>query len=175
MTILLLCIKIFCFRIIDVSLGTVRTIVTVAGRSLLAAAIGFCEVFIWFIIVRDALTGDTSSIWVAVAYAFGFATGTYIGGKVAKHLLPIKLSVQVITSLNPSEFAKDLKTAGFSYTLINAIGGYNNEERFLMIFEIEGKTYKKLKNIILQYDKKSFITVMEAKNVLNGYFQKDEK
>ena len=175
MAILLLCIKIFCFWIIDVSLGTVRAIVTIAGRIFLASAIGFVEIFVWFIIVRDALTGDTSSIWVAIAYAFGFATGTYIGGVVAKHILPAKLCVQIITGVVDDEFSKALKSAGFSYSLINATGGYDNESKNLMIFDIDEKYYKKLRDIVLKYDDKSFITVTETKNVLNGYFQKKDK
>jgi uncharacterized protein YebE (UPF0316 family) len=38
---LLICIEIFCFRIIDVSLGTMRTIIVVKGKSWIAAIVGF--------------------------------------------------------------------------------------------------------------------------------------
>ena len=41
---LISCIKIFFCRIMDVSLGTVRTILTVKGKTLLSAVIGFAEV-----------------------------------------------------------------------------------------------------------------------------------
>ena len=75
MELLLLCIKIFCVRIIDVSLGTFRTIITVKGKSLYASIIGFIEIFVWFIIVREALNTDVDSIWIAISYSLGFSTG----------------------------------------------------------------------------------------------------
>ena len=68
MEILMLCIKIFCVRIVDVSMGTFRTIVTVKGQKLLASMIGFVEVFIWFVIVKEALSTDSTSIFIAFAY-----------------------------------------------------------------------------------------------------------
>ena len=44
MDILFLCIKIFLVRIIDVTLGTLRTIITVKDKVFLASVIGFFEV-----------------------------------------------------------------------------------------------------------------------------------
>ena len=46
MTTFLMCIKIFCARLIDVSLGTFRTINTVKGKDLAAASIGLIEIII---------------------------------------------------------------------------------------------------------------------------------
>ena len=77
---LILCIKIFFARIFDVTLGTVRTMFTVKGKRLIASLIGFIEVLIWFLVVREALNTESKSIFVAISYALGFATGTYIGG-----------------------------------------------------------------------------------------------
>ncbi|NCB05930.1 MAG: DUF2179 domain-containing protein, partial [Clostridia bacterium] len=43
LSLLLLCLKVFCCRIMDVSLGTLRTIQVVKGRRLYAAGLGFLE------------------------------------------------------------------------------------------------------------------------------------
>ena len=64
MDILFLCIKIFLVRIIDVSLGTARTIIMVKGKSLVASLIGFVEVFVWFVIAREALNTTESSLLI---------------------------------------------------------------------------------------------------------------
>ena len=66
MGLLLLCVKIFFIRILDVSLGTVRTIVTIKGKTALASIIGFVEVFVWFVIVKEALNTPETSIFVAI-------------------------------------------------------------------------------------------------------------
>ena len=42
----MLCVKIFFVRILDVSLGTLRTIITVKGKILVASLIGFIEMFV---------------------------------------------------------------------------------------------------------------------------------
>ena len=96
MELFLLCLKIFGARILDVSLGTLRMMITVKGKNLYASLVGFFEIFVWFIVVREALNTDETSIWIAIAYALGFATGTYIGGILSKKFISGNLSVQII-------------------------------------------------------------------------------
>src|SRR5574344_882218 len=98
MDLLLLCLKILGISLLDVSLGTIRTIITVKGQNLLAATVGFVELFIWFVIVQEALTTDNSSILIAISYAGCFATGTYIGGIISGKIIHTDLTVQIITS-----------------------------------------------------------------------------
>ena len=83
----LMCVKIFCARLIDVSLGTFRTINTVKGKELSASLIGLVEITVWFLIVKEALNTDNNSIWIVIAYALGFSVGTYIGGKISKKFI----------------------------------------------------------------------------------------
>ena len=52
MELLILCFKIFFVRIIDVSLGTFRTMETVKGKTKEATIIGFFELLVWFLIVK---------------------------------------------------------------------------------------------------------------------------
>ena len=66
MELLFLCLKIFFVRIIDVSMGTVATILTVKGKKILASVIGFIEILLWFLIVKEALNTDETSILVDI-------------------------------------------------------------------------------------------------------------
>ena len=97
MDILFLCIKIFLVRIIDVTLGTLRTIITVKDKVFLASVIGFFEVLVWFLIAKEALDTEIDSIFIGIFYALGFATGTYIGGKISRKVIKGNFLVQVIT------------------------------------------------------------------------------
>ena len=56
MDLFILCIEIFFARILDVSMGTVKTIMMVRGKTVFSAILGFLEVFIWFRVVKDALS-----------------------------------------------------------------------------------------------------------------------
>ena len=53
MELLFLCIKVFFVRITDVTMGTFRTILTVKAKPIQASMIGFIEVLIWFLVVKE--------------------------------------------------------------------------------------------------------------------------
>ena len=59
---LFLCIKVFFIRIIDVSMGTLRTIITVKGNRVVATIIAFFEALIWFLVVKEALLALSTPI-----------------------------------------------------------------------------------------------------------------
>ena len=170
MELFLLCLKIFFVRIIDVSLGTIRTIVTVKDRRLIASLIGFIEVFVWFVIVKEALNTDETSLFVAISYALGFSTGTYIGSYLSNKYIKGNFGVQVITS--NEILIKNLRSVGYAVSVIDVKGHHEDIEKFMLFIEIDKHDFKHLKDFIKLYDKKAFIVVNETKYVQNGYFQK---
>ena len=171
MAILIICLQIFFFRIIDVSLGVVRTILVVKRKPLLASLIGFIEVLIWFLIVRNALSYATTSIFVAFSYALGFATGTFIGGMLAKRFIRTKINVQIITSTRDENLLSAIRSNGFPATVLEATGSSEEKsKRYLLFVEIESNNFNSLKNIVLKTDPRAFIFVNELTNYVNGFF-----
>lgn len=166
-----LCLKIFLVRIIDVSLGTLRTIFSVKGKSIVASLIGFIEVTIWFLIVREALNTDSNSLWVTFSYAAGFATGTYIGGMVSKKFINGNLGVQIITDDENEHMITELRKEGYAVSIIN-IKGQDNDDKYMLFVEITNKNFEHLKRIVKSIDDKAFIVVNETKFVQNGYLKK---
>ena len=122
MYLFLTCLKIFCARILDVSLGTVRTIVTVKGERLLASLVGFVEVIIWYVIVKEVLNTPENSLWLGISYALGFATGTYIGAYISERFISGNFGVQVITSNNSMDLVYALREAGYAVSVIDVRG-----------------------------------------------------
>ena len=84
MEILGVCATIFFARIVDVCMGTFRTVCIVKGKRLTSALIAFFEVLIWFVVAREALTTDYESLFIPIAYAAGYATGTWVGMILSK-------------------------------------------------------------------------------------------
>lgn len=166
---LFLCIKIFFARILDVSLGTVRTIFTVKGKSVIASLIGFIEICIWFTVVREALNTDETSLWIMVSYAAGYATGTYIGGKLSNKIIKTNFSVQVITS--NLKLAELLRGDGYAVSLINIQGQEEKTDKYMLFIEIRNKNLTHLKEFIRQNDDKAFVVVNETKFVQNGFIK----
>lgn len=166
---LFLCLKIFFVRIIDVSLGTVRTIISVKGKNLIASLIGFVEITVWFLVVKEALNTDENSLWIVFSYASGFATGTYIGGLISKKFIQSNLGVQVITTnLNLIDTLRD---NGYAVSVLD-IKGKKNDKKYMLYISITNKNYNELEKIIKSLDNKAFIVVNEIKNIENGFIKK---
>lgn len=168
MSLFLLCIKIFFARILDVSLGTLRTIITVKGKNLYAAMIGFIEICIWFTIVREALNTDETSIFVMLSYAAGYSTGTFFGGIISNKVIKGTFSVQVIT--NKKELADIIRKAGYAVSMMN-IKGQEETDKYMLYIEINNKSYNDLRDLIKENDNKAFIVVNETKFVQNGFIK----
>ena len=176
MELTILCIKIFLIRIVDVSLGTVRTVLTVRDKNFLASIIGFFVVFLWFVIVKDALSTSNNSIFIALSYSLGFATGTYVGGLLSKYLTNKNrsLCVQIIIDSNKGNLINILYNQGFALSIIKA-SGYYSLNKLLLFVEIDSSRYKRLKQIVTAFDDKAFMVISNSKEVYNGYFASNVK
>jgi len=171
MTLLILCTKIFLARILDVSLGTVRTILTVKGKKVYASIVGFFEVLIWFSIVREALNSDSTSIFVLLSYALGFSTGTFIGGLLSDKFITGTMGMQVVLSKYDLNIIETIRNEGYAVSYTNIIGKDNSSYKYMLFIEVNKKRIDKLKKLIGKLDEKAFIVISETKSVLNGYFK----
>jgi uncharacterized protein YebE (UPF0316 family) len=70
---------IFTLRIVDVSLGTMRTIMVVNGRLRLSVVLGFFEVLFWMTSVSQVILKVREHPVLVIAYAAGFAAGNAVG------------------------------------------------------------------------------------------------
>lgn len=169
----LLCFKIFFARVLDVSLGTFRTLVTVKGNYKDASIIGFFEVLIWFLIVKEAINTDSSSILIGISYALGFATGTYVGGMISTHFIKGNYTVQVITEKAYPDMLTRLYEKGYAISIMD-IKGIHKKDMNLLFIETNKNNLSSLNRLIKRYDKNAFIVVNESKLVINGYLKDKE-
>ena len=164
-----LCIKIFVARLIDVSLGTFRTINTVKGKNLSAALIGLVEISVWFLVVKEALNTDNNSYFIVLSYALGFSVGTYIGGKISGFFIKTNLEVQVILTSKNDELIDTLRKSGYGLTIIEVKGN-----KYMLYIQTKDNSFNKLKSIIKSMDPKALIAVNETKYIENGYFSSNK-
>lgn len=165
------CLLIFFVRIIDVSLGTIRTIFIVKGKKAVSALIAFVEALIWFLIVKEALNTVDGSIWIALSYAAGFASGTFVGGSLSEIFIPGKLTLQVFVTYGKKDIIQKIRDNGYAVTAIEYDGIESNEKNYMLYINIDKKKEKELKKLIHELDKDAFFIINEAKNVINGYFK----
>jgi uncharacterized protein YebE (UPF0316 family) len=169
----ILCIIVCIGRIVDVALGTTRTIFTVKGKSHIAAIIGFIEAILWFLIVREALSYQAEGMetyLIAIAYALGYSLGTFTGGFITSKFIRTKINVQIISSHKNEQLVSALSSAGFGATILIAKGSTKKEDRYMILIETDNRQLKLLKTIIADNDPKAFVSISDIKSTQNGYF-----
>ena len=150
-----LCLKIFFARILDVSLATVRTMLTVKGKSKTAACVGFVEIIIWFLVVRTAFNSDEAGIILAIAYAGGFAAGTFIGGFISSKFIKGTVTVQIVTSGKDDELISAIRSAGFAVTVVDVNESEYSGERYMLFSQIASDRLDEFKALVNEKDEKA--------------------
>ena len=107
---------IFFARIIDVSVGTLRTISIVQGRTKVAFFLAFIETSVWLIVLSQVLPKVMHIPLLGVFYAFGFASGNVVGILVEKRLAMGYTNFRVITTKFAKEITNSLREKGFAVT-----------------------------------------------------------
>lgn len=102
---------IFLARVLDVSLGTFRSIVVFRGFPAVAALIGFVEVLIWVTAASQVL--KQVNAWpLTIAYAGGFACGNYLGVWLEAKVAMGRELIRIISHSPPGTIAAELAESG---------------------------------------------------------------
>jgi uncharacterized protein YebE (UPF0316 family) len=114
------CLLIFLARVGDVSLGTIRTIMVIHGRRVVASLLGFVEVLIWVLAVSQVVSNLERPVY-ALAYAGGFAAGCFVGITIENIMAIGQQVVRVFTRLGVP-VAERLRLEGFRVTELEGKG-----------------------------------------------------
>ena len=167
MNLLFLCIKIFMARILDVSIGTVRTLIMVKGKLFVTTVLAFLEVLIWVLVVKEALITEIDSYLIPISYSLGYATGTFIGSYICKNYIKSIVGLEIIVKQNKTKLINAIRKNGFAVSIIDL----KNNKNGLLICQVNHKNEQKLIRLIKKYDKSAFIIVSDTKYVQNGFIK----
>lgn len=154
-------------RILDVSLGTMRIILISKGLKKFAPIIGFFEVLIWIIVVKQIIT-DINSPIAYFAYAFGYAMGTYIGIFIEEKLSLGRVMIRIITPDDSSELEELLRSNKLGLTSITAKGKDGMVKIIISI--LNRKELNQNLKILNDYDPELFYTIEDVHTVNKGFF-----
>jgi len=113
---------VFCSRVFDVSIGTVRMIATVQGRIYLAFILGLFEVTIWLIVIATVVNTVLARPWLLIFYALGFSTGNVVGIILERRLALGHAVLRVITGKSAEKIKGALALGGFRVTQFEGAG-----------------------------------------------------
>ncbi len=111
-----LCLIVFSLRVIDVTLGTLRTVAIVKGHVQPAVVLGFFELIIWVAAISQVVSRLHESWWLALAYAGGFAAGNGVGLEAERLLARGVSGVRILSQTSGNEIARILRGEGHSVT-----------------------------------------------------------
>ena len=160
-------VMIFCARICDVTMGTIRVIFISKGIRYLAPVIGFFEVIIWLLAIGQVMNNLTNVVSY-IAYGAGFAAGTFIGMYIEEKISLGLTSVRIITKEDPMELMQYLRSHNYGVTSVDGEGGTG---RVKMVFTIiRRQDLAHVVGIIKEFHPNAFYSVEEVKSVAEGVF-----
>lgn len=119
-SVILLAVLVFVARMCDVALGTLRHALVLGGHRGLVWVIAFLEASVWVFAISGVIKNITEPA-VAIAFALGFASGTFVGMTIERY---VKLGEQVVRIFTNQgdEVARRLRELGHRVTQFEGKG-----------------------------------------------------
>lgn len=156
-------------NIVYVSLNTLRMILTLKGRTYIAAFLSMFEI-VMYVVGLGLVLNNLDQIQNLIAYAVGFGLGIIVGSMIEEKLALGYITVNVISSDPNIEFTRKLREQGYGVTSWFAYGmeGDRLAMQILTPRKYEFKLYESIKTI----DPKAFIISYEPKQINGGFWVK---
>ena len=158
---------IFCARIIDVSMGTIRVIFVSRGLKYLAPVVGFFEILVWLLAIGQIMK-NLSNPACYIAYAGGFAMGNFVGIHIAEKLSLGLVMIRVVTKKNAVPLVDFLKTENYGVT---SVDGHGTSGQVQVVFTIvPRREVHSVVELIKKFNPHAFYSIEEVGLVEKGIF-----
>lgn len=161
---------IFFARIGDVSISTIRIIFVMSGKRNIAPFLGFFEALIWLLAIGQIISNIDNALSY-VAYASGFATGTYVGMYLEEKLALGRVVLRLITKEPVHELLTYLNEHDYRYSILDAEGKTGKVNVVFLV--IKREKLSDLTTAINQYHPNAFYTIEGVKKVKEANFDDD--
>lgn len=161
---------IFFSRVCDVSLGTLRHVFISKGYRTIVPVLGFFEVLIWIIVVAQVMK-NLNNIACYLAWAGGFATGTYVGLLIEERLALGLQVIRIITNQNCDQLIEALKKGNHGITVVDGQGAVGPVKMIFTI--IKRKNVQTVAKLIREFNPTAFYSIEDIKDTSQGVFTKN--
>lgn len=158
---------IFCSRLVDVTLGTMRHIFVARGFKKFAPLLGFFEVLLWIVVAKQ-IFNEANSWHHYVAWAAGFATGNYFGLLLEERLALGLQMLRIITDQDCEALVNELKEANHGISIVD---GHGAQGPIKIIFTVVArKNLKQVIGVVLKHNPTAFYSIEDVRNAQSGVF-----
>lgn len=164
---IILPVLIFISRLGDVTMATLRHIFISKGFRKIVPILGFFEVLIWLIAMRQVFS-HLNNAACFIAWAAGFSAGTYLGMFIEERLAIGTQIIRVITNENVAELTEAMKLHHQGITIVDGQGAKGPVKLIFMIVRRANK--KQVLDIVHQYTPHAFYSIEDVKSFKHGVF-----
>ncbi|WP_111669320.1 DUF2179 domain-containing protein [Algoriphagus litoralis] len=162
LTYVLMPLLIFLARIGDVSINTLRIMFMMNGKKNIVPILGFFEAMIWLLAIGQIFQNVNNPLSY-IAYAGGFATGTFVGMALEEKLAIGRVLVRVITPEPHPELLEFMKMKNYRFTNLGGEGRFGKVN--LLFTVMKRDTLQEFINKVKEVDEKAFYTIESVKRV----------
>lgn len=163
---------IFIARMCDVTLGTLRNVFISKGLRHIVPVIGFFEVLIWLISMRQIMQ-HLDNVMCYVSFAGGFAMGTYVGLKIEARLALGVQVIRIITNQDAEQLLLALQKENIGITVMNGQGAKGPVK---IIFTIaHRKDIEIIRELINTHNPQAFYSIEDVRAANQGVFRKGDE
>ena len=156
---------VFFARIMDVSIGTIRTIVTVQGRTVIAFFLALFEITIWVLVASTVINQVKEQPLLIAFYAFGYATGNVVGIMVEKRLAFGFIILKILTRNGGETITKYLREKGQPVTVFVGEGMHGPIKELYVV--CRRRDLKWILPKVKTLDKELFYVIEQARDMSN--------
>lgn len=162
---------IFIARMCDVTLGTLRNVFISKGLRHVVPVIGFFEVLIWLISIRQIMQ-HLDNVMCYISFAGGFSMGTYVGLKIEARLALGVQVIRIITNQDSQQLILALQKENIGITVIDGQGAKGPVK---IIFTLANrKDIAIIRELINRYNPTAFYSIEDVRAANQGVFRKGE-
>ncbi len=169
---IILPILIFISRLGDVTMATLRHIFISKGFKKIVPILGFFEVLIWLVAMRQVFS-HLDNLACFIAWAAGFSAGTYLGMYIEERLAMGAQIIRIISNEDISPLTDALKNRNQGITIVDGQGAMGPVK---LIFTIVKRTDKaEVIALINTLTPNAFYSIEDVKGSEHGVFTDDGK
>ncbi len=158
---------VFVLRLIDVAAMTLRILMVMRGRKLMAWVLGFFQALVFVVAFRQVLS-DLTDWMLMVGYAAGFATGTVLGMRLEEWLAVGYGHVRITSSRHGAALAEALRGSGFAVTEVSGRGRDGTVD--MINCSVPRRQVSLVTETASRIDPEAFITVEDVRGIWHGFF-----
>jgi uncharacterized protein YebE (UPF0316 family) len=159
---------IFCLRVGDMSLDTLRVLFVVRGKRGIAWVLGFFQSLLFVIAITSVLSHLDNPLNV-LGYASGFATGNVLGMFIEERLAVGHIQLTIFSTNRGAAICDALRLASFGVTEIPGRG--KNGTVSVILTNVFRKDVDHLETIILETDPEAFVTREDVRPMRRGFWR----